>query len=139
MAASLHLTIASPERVVVEQNIEQISLPTPLGEITVLPHHIPLIHSISPGEIRILKGGDESSLAISGGFAEVTSETVLILADTAERSEEIDEARALEARQRAEKLIKEKRVDSIEYTALAAKIEKELARLRVARKRRRTL
>lgn len=132
----LHFTIASPERVVFESEIDQVSLPTKLGEITLLPHHIPLISSLSAGEVVITKDATQTSLAISGGFLEITKDHVTLLADTAERSDEIDEARAEEAKQRALSLLKEKRSDAVEYAALMAKIEKEFARLRVVRKRR---
>lgn len=133
----IHFTIASPERIVFENEVDQISLPTKLGEITVLPNHIPLISSLTAGEVYIMHDKEETSLAISGGFLEVRKEHITLLADTAERSEEIDEARAEEAKRRAETLLKEKRTDALEYAALMAKIEKELARLRVVRKRRR--
>ena len=76
-------------------------------------------------------------MATSGGFIQVKPDKVLVLADTAEQAEEIDEARAEEARKRAQGLLKEKRVDAREFAALTAKIEKELARLKVAKRRRR--
>ncbi len=136
---TIHLKIASPERVVFDDEVIQIRVPTNLGEITILPHHIPLVTSIIAGELVIKKEDEEVTMALSGGFLEINTDGVTVLADTAERAEEIDEARAEEARQRASELLKEKHVDSVEYAALATKLEKELARLRVVRKRRRRI
>ncbi len=135
----IHIKITSPERVVFESDVLQISLPTDLGEITVLPHHLPLISSLVAGEIKVLVDSEELFFATSGGFVEVTDMEIHVLVDTAERSEEIDIARAQEAKLRAEKLLTEKRSDALEYAALMSKIEKELARLNVGRKRRRRL
>lgn len=133
---TLTLQITTPERTLFSGEVEQISLPTPLGEITVLPHHLPIVSILSPGELRYKAEGTETHLAVSGGFIEVKKNEVVVLADTAEREEEIDEVRAEEARKRALALMKEKRVDAQEFAALAAKMEKELARLRVVRKHR---
>jgi F-type H+-transporting ATPase subunit epsilon len=132
---TLHFKIITPERVLFDDHVQQVSLPTPGGEITVLPHHIPVLSLIESGEVRI-KSADNKivPLAISGGFTEVNGDRILLLADTAERVEEIDETRALEAQKRAEELLKEKQVDTQDYALLMAKIEKEMARLRVARK-----
>lgn len=115
--------------------VDQATIPTEEGEITVLPGHIPLVASLVPGELILKTGGEEKSLAVAGGFIEVLPHEIVILADSAEYAEEIDEKRAEEARERAKRLQEEKRFDTEEFTALAAKIEKELARLKVARKR----
>ena len=136
MADKLHLQITTPERIIYADDVDEVIVPTPNGEIGVLPHHIPLMSLMSAGELRIKKGSDTVLLAVSGGFVEVQPAKVVVLADTAERAEEIDEQRAEEARKRAESLLKEKRVDQEEFASLAAKMEKELARLRVIRKRR---
>lgn len=132
--------IVTPERVVYENEIDQITLTTKLGEITILPNHIPLVSSLKAGEILVKKEGQEIPMVISGGFAEFTDNSLVILADTAERVEEIDEAKAEEARKFAEEMLKRKgkaSEEAIDYASLAAKLEKELARLKVARKYRR--
>ncbi|MBF8280557.1 MAG: F-type H +-transporting ATPase subunit epsilon [Candidatus Magasanikbacteria bacterium] len=130
--------ITTPERTVFKEDVDQITLPTLQGEITVLPHHLPLVSVIKPGTIRILKNGAEEWLAVAGGFIEVRPDNrVIVLADTAERAEEIDTERAAEARARAEKLLIEKKFDDVEYSTFAAKLERELARLRVAGRKRR--
>jgi F-type H+-transporting ATPase subunit epsilon len=131
----INFKIATPERVVFRsEEVEQITLPTKLGEITVLPNHVPLIGVLKPGEIVIREKGQDTSLSVSGGFIEVLSDKVVVLADTAERAEELDIERAEAARRRAEEAMKEKRFDAKEFATLSAQIEKELARLRVAKK-----
>ena len=127
--------IVTPERIVYEDEIDQVTLPTADGEITVLPNHIPLISILVSGELDLRKGGEEIAMAVSGGMIEVRNNEMTILADTAERAEEIDLKRAEEARQRAEKLKEEKiRMDETEFAAVAAMLEKNLARIKVARK-----
>lgn len=129
--------IVTPERTVVEEDIYQALLPIEGGEITVLPNHIPYIGSLQAGEIllRHEMNGEETSLATSGGFIEFHDNTLVVLADTAERAEEIDLARAEEAQERAKKIMTERvRVDDEEYARVAAALEKEMTRVRVARK-----
>ena len=137
MAKKLNFEITTPEKVVFSDQVDEVILPTPLGEVGILPNHIPLVSLLSAGELRIKKGAETTFLAVSGGFIEVRPDKVVVLADSAERAEDIDEKQATEARQRAQELAKTKRVDTAEFTALAAKIEKELARMRVAKRRRR--
>lgn len=134
MSDKFKFEITTPERTVYSDTVDEVILPTLNGEIGILPNHIPLVSVIKPGEIRIKKGSEESSLAVSGGFIEVQPNKVIVLADTAERAEDIDEARAEEARRRAEDMAKEKRVDAREFAAISAKIEKELSRLKVVRR-----
>lgn len=138
MSKTLHFQIVTPERVVFEApQVTAITLPTKLGEITVLPDHLPLVAALVAGEVRVKVGGQEIIMAVSGGFIEVKPGKVVVLADTAERAEEISEERAEQARQAARKLMQAKRVvEETDYAALAAKLEKELARLRVVRKHR---
>jgi len=131
----LQFKITTPEREVYNQLVDQVTIPTRTGEITVLPEHIPLVAILVPGELVIKKGKEEVSLAVSSGFVEVLPDKVTILADTAELAEELDEKAIEEAHKRALELQKEKRVDAEEYTALAAQIQKELARLKVVRKK----
>ncbi len=138
MAKTIKFQIATPERVVFSASaVESITLPTEMGEITILPDHLPLVANLVPGEMIVRIGGEEIFLAVSGGFIEVSPSKVTVLADTAERAEEIDEKRAEEARVRARQLMQQQRTaESTDYAALAAKLEKELARLKVVRKRR---
>jgi F-type H+-transporting ATPase subunit epsilon len=135
MKSQIKFKIVTPEKTVYEDSIDQLTLPTAEGEITVLPGHIPLISVLAPGELVAKKESEEIAMAVSGGMVEVRKNEITILADTAERAEEIDLARAEEARERAEKLKVEKiRVDETEYATAAAIFEKNLARIKVARK-----
>lgn len=131
----IKLKIVTPEKILFEDIVSQVSVSTIMGEITILPNHIPLVSQLSSGEIVIkTEQGKEDLMAISGGFIEVLPDQVVILADTAERAEDIDEARAEEARQKAEEILKTKVADAEGFAMFTAKIEKELARLKVARK-----
>jgi F-type H+-transporting ATPase subunit epsilon len=127
--------IVTPEKTVFEDEIDQVTLPTQEGEITVLPNHIPLISVLQAGELVAKKGGEEIAMAVSGGMVEVRSNEITILADTAERAEEIDIARAEEAKQKAEKLKDERiQTDEAQYATAAAILEKNLVRIKVARR-----
>lgn len=132
---TIKFKIATPEKVVYQDEVDEVVLPTKMGEIGVLPNHLPIVSSLQAGEILIKKEGQETPLAVSGGFVEFNSNQMTILADTAERVEEIDEQRAEAARQRVQELLNQQRGrESVDFTALAAKMERELARLKVARK-----
>lgn len=134
--SKIKFKVVTPERMVYENEVEQVTLPTLDGQITVLPNHIPLMSILQPGELLLKKDGKEIPLAVSSGFVQVNKNEVVILADSAEHAEEIDEKRAEEARERAQKLLREvKNREDVNYAALASKIEKEFARLHVARKR----
>lgn len=128
--------IVTPERVVYESQVVQATVPTTLGEITVLAHHIPLVSTIVAGEIRITDDkGALHSLAVSGGFVQVHPRKIVILADTAEMAHEVSEERAHEAHERAKKLLESKGgMQDHEFAALKVLMDKELARLKVARK-----
>ena len=130
--------IATPERIVYKEQVDSLTLPTKDGEITVLPNHIPLVAVLVPGVAVVRKGGKESYMAVSGGFIEVQpGNRVVVLADTAERAEELTEAAIEKARADAESALKEKRnMDDETFAAAAAGLERELARLRVARRHR---
>ncbi len=133
---SMKFQIITPEKTVFSEEADQVSIPTPDGEITILKNHIPLVTLLKPGELRYTKNRQEFVIAVSGGFAEVRpNNEVVVLADTAEHAHEIDLTRAEEARARAAKLMEESRhKEDVDYVALAAKMEKELARLRVGNK-----
>lgn len=131
----IQFKITTPEREVYNQQVDQVTIPTTKGEITVLPDHIPLVAVLAPGELKLVKDKEEISLAVAGGFIEVLPNKVTILADSAELAEEINEEAVEKARQQALALQKEKRFDAEEFASLAAQIERELVRLKVARKK----
>ncbi|OGY45435.1 MAG: ATP synthase F1 subunit epsilon [Candidatus Buchananbacteria bacterium RIFCSPHIGHO2_01_FULL_44_11] len=131
--------IVTPERLVYQKDVDQVTLPTKTGEITVLPNHIPLVALLAAGELVAKVDGQELPMAVSRGFIEVGKNSVTVLTQTAEGVEEIDELRAQAAVERAKKLLQDvKNKEAVEYTALAGKIEKELARLKVVRRRKHT-
>lgn len=131
MSKTIKFEIVTPERVVFSKEILHIVVPTTSGEITVLPDHIALVSVLKPGVLEVRLADNSSEIiSVSGGFVEVTKDKVVILADTAERAEELNEERIRAAQERAEKLKEEaKDVDDVQFTAMAAKIEKEMARL----------
>lgn len=134
----MHLKVITPERVVFTDEIDGVSLMTTEGEITVLPHHIPLVTLLQPGELRYQKAGQTFLLAVSGGFVEIrTDGTIIILADSAEHAHEIDESRAEAARTRAQELMSTAQTDVNDeqrFVAFQTQREKALTRLQVARK-----
>lgn len=134
MSNSFTLIIATPEREVYRDTIDSVSLPTVDGEITVLPHHIALSTILKPGELVIRKGTEARPYAVSGGFIEVQPHQLVVLADTAEHLEEIDEQRAQEAIELAKKRKEEMREDHVEYATVVGKLERDLNRLKLVRK-----
>ena len=132
--------IVTPERVVYEDTITKVTIPTTEGEITVLPEHAPLVTMLSAGEMQVHKeSGDMVELAIAGGVLEIRPDSeVYVVADTAERGEDIDLQRAQKAKERAEELLKEiNDVADVDYARLQAVIERELARISVGNRYRR--
>jgi F-type H+-transporting ATPase subunit epsilon len=127
--------IVTSEKTVYEDEISQATFETSSGQITILPNHRSYITNLESGEAMIRKNNEEIFLSISGGFIEFHNNTLVVLADTAERAEEIDLKRAEEARKRAEELKNQAiSMDDEEYARVAAAIQKESARIRVARK-----
>lgn len=133
---TIKFEIVTPERVVLKEEISQVTVPTKEGEITVLPKHTPLVSTLKPGVIELKKKtGEVVIMSVSGGFIEVLRNKVIILADTAERAEELDLKRAEEARVRAEKIKEETRHEDAEsFAAITAQLEKELARTKAVRR-----
>ena len=133
---TIKFEIVTPERVVLKEQVVQVTVPTKQGEITVLLNHIPLVASLMPGVIEIKKSDNSSEImSVSGGFIEVLKDKVVILANTAEMAEEIDMARVDEARKTAEKTVKELRhFDRERFANINAGIAKELARSRAVKR-----
>jgi len=128
--------IVTLERVTYEDQIDQLTVPTEAGEITVLPKHEPLVSILKPGEMRIKKDGQVVPFAVSTGFLEVRQDSqVYVLADSADRAEEIDIESAKSARLRAEEVLKnkQKRTD-VDFARIQSIINREAARLKVANK-----
>ena len=126
----MHLEIVTTERVVFSEDVDQVNAPTRDGRVGILPRHEPLMTILQAGELTIIKDGERIPFALSGGFMEVLSSRVTILADTVERADEIDEARALRSRVAAEERLKSAQTDR-DMAMAEAKLRKELVRLRV--------
>jgi F-type H+-transporting ATPase subunit epsilon len=133
MAATLKLEIVTPDAKVFSEDVEMVTLPAVEGEMGVYPQHVPLMTQIVPGEIIARKGGQDYFLAIGEGFVEITGEHVAILSDMAIRAENIDEAKAEEARRRAEARLAENLEDE-EAATVQASLTHAMAQLKVKRR-----
>ena len=134
--ATMRLEIVSAERVVYSEDVDILVAPGIDGELGILPRHAPLLTVLRPGEIRVVKDGQESYIAVSGGFMEVLGNKVTILADAAEYAEEIDIERTELALKRAQERVESSGSDADLERAMAS-IRRSQARLNVARRRRR--
>ena len=134
--ASMRLEIVTAERVVYSEDVDVLVAPGIDGELGILPSHAPLLTMLKPGEIKVVRDGEESFIAVGGGFLEVRGDKVTILADTAEHAEEIDLQRSEEALQRAQESVSASASDSDLERAVAS-MRRSQARLKVARRRRR--
>lgn len=134
--SNIKLDIVTAERVVFSDDVDVIVAPGIEGQLGVLPHHAPLMTILQPGELLIKKGGEEFSLAITGGFLEVRPDRVVILADAAERADEIDIARAEEAKRRAQEWLSRPMPDVDAAARAEAALRRALMRLTVAQRRR---
>ena len=134
--SSIKLDIVTAEKVVYSDEVDVVVAPGVEGQLGILPHHAPLMTILQSGELRARKGEEEFSLAISGGFLEVRPDRIIVLADAAERAEEIDIARAEEAKRRAEDQLG-LRAPALDLARAEAALRRSLARLKVAERRRR--
>ena len=127
------------ERTVFEGEVDSVNLPGSEGRLGILPNHSPLLTTLSYGEVIVKQGGQEDYYAVGGGFAEVQPEKVIVLADSAERSDEIDMDRAQQARSRAVKMMEEGVPEDPErYAQIQASLQRAQIRINVAQRRRRT-
>ncbi len=132
MADALTLEVATPTRLVVADRVDEVVAPGIEGYFGVLPGHAPFLTTLGIGELTYRKGRDEFHLAVAGGFCEVRNDKVIVLADTAERPEDVDRDRAERARQRAEQRLAGRTPEEIDYTRAAAALARALTRLQVA-------
>ena len=136
MAATLKLEIVTPESKTYSEDVEMVTLPGVEGETGIYPMHVPLMTQIVAGELAVRKDGREYFLAIGEGFVEITADKVAIMTDMAVRAEQIDEAKAEEARKRAESRLQEKLTDE-ETAMVSAALMHSLAQLKVKRRQQR--
>lgn len=133
--AKIKLEIVSAERLLLSEQVDYVSAPGAGGIVGILPRHTPLLTSLAIGELRYKKDGEEFAFAIHGGFMQVQPDQVTVLADLAEHADEIDEARAEEARKRAQEALKEKPHADAEYAMLEQSLRRAELRVRVARRK----
>jgi len=136
MPATLKLEIVTPEAKTYSEDVEMVTLPAVEGEMGVFPQHVPLMTQIVPGEVIVRKEGRDHFLAVGEGFVEITGERVAIMTDMAIRAENVDEAKAEEARHRAEARLAEK-LDDEEAAMVSAALAHSLAQLKVKRRQHR--
>jgi F-type H+-transporting ATPase subunit epsilon len=134
--AKLSVEIITGERVVYEESdVDMVVAPGADGALGILPSHAPLFTLLSLGEMRVIKGGEEQSLAVFGGFLEISDDHIRILADAAERAEEIDVDRAEVARQRAESRKTEGTSATEDMMRAEAAMRRSMVRLKISRRR----
>lgn len=132
----LHVEIITQERKVYDDEVDIVNVRGIEGEMGILPRHAPLVTALGFGEVRVRKSGNEESFAVGGGVLQVAHDHVIILADSAEQAEEIDMARAEEARRRAEAMMEAgPQLDPAQQAALEAAIRRADLRLKVAQRR----
>ena len=130
---TIKVDVVTAERLVYSDDVDIVNAPGVEGEMGILPHHAQLMTELQPGEIRIRKGQQEFSLVVTGGFLEITPDHITILADAAERVEEIDIARAEAARKRAEERIT-KHTSDVDLARAEAALRRSITRLKIAEK-----
>jgi F-type H+-transporting ATPase subunit epsilon len=135
MANTLKLEIVTPEAITYSQDVEFVILQGVEGQMTVLPEHIQLMTQLVPGEMIARKGGQDEFLAVGEGLVKITADKVSVLTDMAVAAANIDEAKAEEARRRAEARLKEK-LSAEEVATVNASLARSLAQIQVKRRRR---
>ena len=134
--AKLKFEIVTAERVVYSDEVDVVIAPGVEGELAILPHHTPLFTMLQVGELRVRKEGQETAIFVSGGFLEVRPDKVVVLADVAERADEIDIAEAEKAKQRAQEALKGAPAEA-DLANVEAALRRSLMRLKIAERRRR--
>ena len=132
MAERLTLELATPTRMVVAETVDEVVVPGSEGYFGVLPGHAPLLATLGIGELTYRSGREERHVAVSGGFAEVRNDKVIVLADTAELPQDIDRGRAERARDRAEQRLSGRSQDEMDYARAAAALARALTRIQVS-------
>ena len=135
----LKLKIVTPERLILEEMVDQVSLPTTEGEITILPEHIPLITGLASGDVVAVTGGEQVPMAVVGGFVEIKSVNniteVAVLADFAEHVSELSDDKIAQAKTRADELKKQlENKGQVDFEHFEAELERSLTRVKIADK-----
>jgi len=135
MPETMKLEIVTPEGIIYSENVEMVTLPGVVGQMGVYPVHTPLMTQMEPGEIIVRKNGHDTFIATGEGLIDITNDRVSVLTDLAIAADRIDEAKAEEARRRAEARLQEKLSDE-EVASVNASLARSLAQLRVKRRQR---
>jgi F-type H+-transporting ATPase subunit epsilon len=134
MSMTLHVDIVSAEAEIFSGTVTMVFAPAEMGEVGIAPRHAPMLTKLKPGEVRVhTQEGEEQSCLVSGGLLEVQPHVVTVLADTAIRAHDLDEAAALEAKERAEQMLSDKQAD-IDYARAQAELAESMAQLAAIRK-----
>ena len=133
----LHLEVITPEGKTFEEDVDMVIAPGSEGYLGILPHHVPLLTALGPGEFRVKQAGTERTLAVFGGFMDVRPDRVVVLTDAAERAEDIDVERAHRAREQAEQALASAGMDPAEEARARAALQRALVRIRVGERRHR--
>jgi F-type H+-transporting ATPase subunit epsilon len=134
MSMTMHVDIVSAEAEIYSGTVTMVFAPAEMGEVGIAPRHAPMLTKLKPGEVRVqTQDGEEQSFFVSGGLLEVQPHVVTVLADTAIRAHDLDEAAALEAKERAEQMLSDKQAD-IDYARAQAELAESMAQLAAIRK-----
>jgi F-type H+-transporting ATPase subunit epsilon len=132
MADKIRLRVVTPSRMLLDEDVDEVTAPGELGEFGVLPNHIAFLTTLVPGELSYKQGSSKKTLAVSGGYAEVLDNVMTVLAPAAEFADEIDSARAQRAKEQAEKLMAELNRGEKDWEMAEAALKRALVRLQVA-------
>ena len=138
MAMTMHVDIVSAEQQIYSGTAEMVFAPSVNGDVGVLPRHAPLLTQMRPGEVRIKTSEGEEYFYVSSGILEIQPHCVTILADTALRAKDIDEAAALDAKQRAEEAMKDRKSD-VDYAKAQIELAQAMAQLQTIQKIRKSV
>lgn len=131
----LHLKIVTPEKLILEEDVDQVNVTTLEGQVGILPNHTALMAKIIPGEMRIKRGSKEDIMASGSGFLQMENNTLTIMTDLAVEEKDIDERAVETAKKRAEEALEQKLSDE-EYATTVAILEKSIAQLKIKRRHR---
>lgn len=132
---TMKVSVVTPDGPVYESDVEMVSTKAQTGELGILPGHIPMVAPLKIGAVRLKKGGSTEIVAVSGGFLEVRPDQVTILAQTAEKSEEIDLERALRAKERAEQRLQERKQENVDFRRAELALQRAINRISIAQRK----
>ncbi|WP_404330448.1 F0F1 ATP synthase subunit epsilon [Mesobacillus maritimus] len=132
---TMKVNVVTPDGPVYESDVEMVSTKAQTGELGILPGHIPMVAPLQIGAVRMKNDGKTELVAVSGGFLEVRPDTVTVLAQTAEKSEEIDVERAIRAKERAEQRLREKQQENVDFRRAELSLRRAINRISIAQGR----